>query len=224
VRGLTADEVEEGLVITNNGDAPVDAVLTVIGASLTPEPAIAKGFTITRSYFTLKGEPVELASSAGGLAEIAQNERLVAVVKIESDEAHGRVLLVDHLPSGLEIDNPRLVEGGDIESLAWLKNTLKPQHTEFRDDRFVASFDLASARSGRDGYGGDRGDEGTDDSSAGTLEAAVKASAAVAYIVRAVTPGSFVHPAATIEDMYRPERHARTEAGMLSITSAAKSK
>jgi len=39
-----------------------------------------------------------------------------------------------------------------------------------------------------------------------------------------VTPGSFVHPAATIEDMYRPERHARTEAGMLSITSAAKSK
>jgi uncharacterized protein YfaS (alpha-2-macroglobulin family) len=43
------------------------------------------------------------------------------------------------------------------------------------------------------------------------------ASATVAYIVRAVTPGSFVHPAATVEDMYRPERFARTAAGRLEI-------
>jgi uncharacterized protein YfaS (alpha-2-macroglobulin family) len=39
----------------------------------------------------------------------------------------------------------------------------------------------------------------------------------VAYIVRAVTPGSFVHPAATVEDMYRPTRYARTSAGKLEI-------
>jgi uncharacterized protein YfaS (alpha-2-macroglobulin family) len=35
--------------------------------------------------------------------------------------------------------------------------------------------------------------------------------------VRAVTPGSFVHPAATVEDMYRPTRFARTPAGRLEI-------
>jgi uncharacterized protein YfaS (alpha-2-macroglobulin family) len=52
----------------------------------------------------------------------------------------------------------------------------------------------------------------------------VKASAAVAYIVRAVTPGTFVHPAATIEDMYRPERYARTDAGRLTVTPDAKKK
>ncbi len=39
----------------------------------------------------------------------------------------------------------------------------------------------------------------------------------MAYIVRAVTPGSFVHPAATVEDMYRPSRYARTSAGRLDI-------
>jgi alpha-2-macroglobulin len=44
------------------------------------------------------------------------------------------------------------------------------------------------------------------------------ATATVAYIVRAVTPGSFVHPAATIEDMYRPERYARSGAGTLVVT------
>ena len=44
------------------------------------------------------------------------------------------------------------------------------------------------------------------------LLAGPASAATVAYIVRAVTPGTFAHPAATVEDMYRPERHARTAA------------
>jgi uncharacterized protein YfaS (alpha-2-macroglobulin family) len=220
VRALSAEDVESGVVITNNGETSVDAVVTVIGSSLEPEPAVAKGFTIVRSYFTLDGEPVDLASSGGGVSELAQNERLVAVVKIESDEAHGRVLLVDRLPSGLEIDNPRLVEGGDVSNLEWLKDMLKPQHTEFRDDRFVAAFDL-SAKPATSGDGG--GGSGADEASPNPVSPA-KASAAVAYIVRAVTPGTFVHPAATIEDMYRPERYARTDAGRLTVTSGGTKK
>ena len=225
VRGLSAEEVEKGIVITNNGDANVDAVVSVIGASLEAEPAAEKGFTIQRSYYTLDGEPVDLASAAGGSAEIGQNERLVAVVKIESDEAHGRVLLVDRLPSGLEIDNPRLVEGGDVTNLEWLKDTLKPQHTEFRDDRFVAAFDLSAkpAATANGGAGEAEGESESEDrtEAAPVAVSSAKASAAVAYIVRAVTPGTFVHPAATIEDMYRPERYARTEAGRLTVTSEA---
>ena len=43
-------------------------------------------------------------------------------------------------------------------------------------------------------------------------------SATVAYMVRAVTPGEFIHPAATVEDMYRPERYARSAAGKLTVT------
>jgi hypothetical protein len=38
--------------------------------------------------------------------------------------------------------------------------------------------------------------------------------------VRAVTPGTFVHPAATVEDMYRPQRYARTGAGTLTVAPA----
>ena len=44
-------------------------------------------------------------------------------------------------------------------------------------------------------------------------------TASVAYIVRAVTPGTFVHPAATVEDMYRPDRYARSAAGKLTVTA-----
>ncbi len=224
VRGLSAEEVEKGVVITNNGEASVDAVISVIGVSLEPEPAAAKGFTVTRSYYTLAGEPVDLASASGGASELEQNERLVAVVKVESDEAFGRVLLVDRLPSGLEIDNPRLVEGGDITSLDWLKDTLKPQHTEFRDDRFVAAFDLsakppASSEPPSSSEGGSSEGDATP-----APVATATASAAVAYIVRAVTPGTFIHPAATVEDMYRPERYARTAAGQLTVIANAKAK
>ena len=38
--------------------------------------------------------------------------------------------------------------------------------------------------------------------------------------VRAVTPGTYTHPAATVEDMYRPERHARSATGRLEVTTA----
>jgi uncharacterized protein YfaS (alpha-2-macroglobulin family) len=244
IRSVTAEELEKGLIITNDGDAATDAVVSVIGASLTTEPAISKGFNIERTYYTLDGKQIDLASATGGKSELAQNERLVTVLKITSDEAAGRVLLVDRLPAGLEIENPRLVDSGDVKTLAWLKTTLRPDHTEFRDDRFVAAFNLwdtpssssSSANSSEDD-GGDGNDEGSGDDDGngsgpdttnapaqpGTLRPStlkqVAASATVAYIVRAVTPGSFIHPAATIEDMYRPERYARSGAGTLVVTA-----
>ena len=72
------------------------------------------------------------------------------------------MLLVDRLPAGFEIDNPKLVEGGSTDALAWLETDGEPAHTEFRDDRFVAAFD-----------------RGEDESAFFT----------VAYMVRAVAPG-----------------------------------
>ncbi len=178
-----------GLVLTNTGPQATPTFLTVVGSAKAPEPAYENGFAIKRSYFTLDGEAVDLERAG---ATLKQSDRLVVVLTIESKDPAGRVLLVDRLPAGLEIENPRLVEGGDIKSLSWFKPGLRPNHTEFRDDRFVAAFDFLSA-------------------------GAKVRTAAVAYIVRAVTPGTFVHPAAMVEDMYRPERYARTSGGTLEI-------
>ena len=228
LRSITVDDLAKGITVTNEGDAATDAVISVMGASLTPEPAVSKGFTITRSYYKLDGTAVDVPSASGRTATLAQNDRLVAVVKVESDEEYGRILLADRLPAGLEIENPRLVEGGDISSLSWLKSAVKPEHTEFRDDRFVAAFDLSKSgdSEGSDGNSDTSTDNATDDNTPAAPEApakdassTAKSSATVAYIVRAVTPGKFVHPAATVEDMYRPERYARTGAGTLTITA-----
>ncbi len=215
LRSMTADALAKSpLTVANEGDKPVDAVVTVIGAALTPEPAASKGFTIERSYYTLDGKPVDLESASGGTATVHQNDRFVAVVKLEATDAGGRVLLVDRLPAGFEIENPHLVDSGDIKSLPWLKTTVSPEHTEFRDDRFIAAFNFSAGNT----ENATTTNNGTPD---GTPQAkGPAASATVAYMVRAVTPGAFVHPAATVEDMYHPERYARTAAGKLTVTPA----
>jgi alpha-2-macroglobulin len=192
---LTAHAVStKPVVVANTGPEPVDAVVSIVGAALTPEPAVSNGFKIERAYYTLDGQQVDIASVNGGTASIEQSQRLVTVVTVTANDSGGRVLLVDRLPAGLEIENPRLVSGGDLAALSWLKPTVSLEHAAFRDDKFVAAFDFFRA-----------GDQ--------------HRTATVAYIVRAVSPGTYVHPAATVEDMYRPDLHARTASGTLTITA-----
>ncbi len=238
LRSLTPAELKDGaLTITNNGDTAVDAVISVIGAALTPEPPASKGFKIERQAYTLDGKKVDLASLSGGKAEVKQNDRFVITVKVTSDDTGGRVLVVDRLPAGFEIENPHLVDSGSIAGLSWLKSTTEPEHTEFRDDRFVAAFNFSNVRTSSDSSSENSDsssntveglnqdsvetpDNGSVVTPDGTVQKTPPAvSATLAYIVRAVSPGTFVHPAATVEDMYRPERYARTAAGTLTVSA-----
>ena len=114
----------------------------------------------------------------------------------ESDRGEARyakLLIVDRLPAGLEIDNPALVDGGSVEGFSWLTNDETPAHTEYRDDRFVAAYDRADGQS---------------------------AFINIAYVVRAVAPGHYVYPPATAEDMYDPERYGRTAFGEMEVTGS----
>ena len=177
------------MTIVNRGQAPARVSITVSGRPTLPEPAEEHGYRIERSFFRLDGTPVEANA-------IRQNDRLVVALKItELEAAPARLILVDRLPAGLEIDNPDLFDGGSAENLDWVKATVAPSHTETKDDRFIASFE-------RDG--------------------ADKAEFAIAYVVRAVSPGQYVLPPASIEDMYRPERYGRTGFGAVEISQGAK--
>jgi hypothetical protein len=42
----------------------------------------------------------------------------------------------------------------------------------------------------------------------------------IAYVVRAVSPGHYIHPQAYVEDMYRPDRFGRTATGAVEVTAA----
>jgi len=122
---------------------------------------------------------------------VALNTRLVVVLKITPKRQGGARLIVnDPLPAGFEIDNPNLLRSGDIAALDWLKPNTKTRHTEFRADRFIAAVDWTKT-----------------------------ASFQLAYIVRAISPGRFHHPAASVEDMYRPQFRARTAPGDIVISA-----
>jgi uncharacterized protein YfaS (alpha-2-macroglobulin family) len=118
---------------------------------------------------------------------------VVVVLKItESEARYAKLLVVDRLPAGLEIDNPTLFDSGSIDAFSWLKKDIDPVHAEYRDDRFVAAFDREPGQS---------------------------AFFSVAYVVRAVAPGLYVYPPATAEDMYRPDRFGRTAFGAIEVTA-----
>jgi alpha-2-macroglobulin len=138
-RSYKADAIAGGPIkITNTGDAPVQAVVSVSGSPVTPEPAASNGFKIERNYFTLDGKPADVTKAK-------QNDRFAVVLKItEAKPEYGHIMVADYLPAGLEIDNPHLVSSGDSGTLDWIEDGEEPEHTEFRDDRFTAAIDRAS--------------------------------------------------------------------------------
>ncbi len=124
------------------------------------------------------------------VTEVVQNERYVVVLRFtELNKWPSQVVVTDLLPAGFEIDNPRLVGSADLSNFDWL-GTPDAAHVEFRYDRFTAAFER-TANSPRE--------------------------QTAAYVVRAVTPGVYAHPAAIVEDMYRPQFSARTAAGAMEV-------
>ena len=121
----------------------------------------------------------------------SQGERRVVLLTISANQRRAaRLIINDPLPAGYEIDNPTLVSSGTIDGLPWLNVVTEPAHTAFRTERFVAAVD-----------------RGKPDPSQFQL----------AYVIRAVSPGDFAHPAAQVEDMYRPNLRGRTESGRVEI-------
>jgi len=177
------DELRTGYKVANRGSQALRAVVAVSGSPLVADPAASNGLLIERKYYTPDGSPADIAS-------VTQNTRLVAVLSVASQNGNnetGNFLLTDPLPAGFEIENPALVASGSTASLPWLTDTTWASYTEFRDDRFVASFTSSAAK--------------------------------LAYMVRAVAPGTYAHPGARVEDMYRPEINANLAAGTVTVTA-----
>ncbi|MHC0052163.1 alpha-2-macroglobulin family protein [Actibacterium sp. D379-3] len=160
--------------------------------------------TLTLTTFGIPSDPVPhggngyairrdyftLEGDAVDVNAVQSGGRLVTVIEVTPFErSEARLMISDPLPAGFEIDNPALLRGGDIRALDWLKVTTDTRSTEFRQDRFLAAVDWRSDQPFR-----------------------------LAYIVRATAPGAYRHPAASVEDMYRPDYRAWTDAGRVTVT------
>ncbi len=134
-----------------------------------------------------------LDGEQANVTEAKQNERYVVVLHVtETNQWPSRIVITDLLPAGFQIDNPSLVDSAQLTNFDWI-GEVSAAHTEFRNDRFVAAFNR-SADDNRE--------------------------INVAYVVRAVTPGVYDHPAANVEDMYRPQLSARTATGKMEVVAA----
>lgn len=123
--------------------------------------------------------------------QIKQHDLVVAVISGEAQGSGKRqALVVDLLPAGLEIENARLGHSSAAHEIAWLPQLSETLHTEIRDDRLVAALDL---------------------------DTSAKRSFTLAYLLRAVTPGTYQQPAVYVEDMYQPWQFARGAMGVVQV-------
>ncbi|MBC7739613.1 MAG: alpha-2-macroglobulin family protein [Candidatus Saccharibacteria bacterium] len=169
-------------VVVQNAGKKTTLTVTSFGVPTVPEPAGGNGYAITRSYYTMDGQPASLEGLRSG-------DRLVAVLEVTPfGKGEARLMVTDPLPAGLEIDNPNLITGGSVANLDFLDLATEVAHSEFRQDRFLTAIDRMDNLAFR-----------------------------LAYVLRAVSPGTFHQPAASVVDMYRPDYTAHTDAGTVTV-------
>jgi uncharacterized protein YfaS (alpha-2-macroglobulin family) len=174
---------------TNRGDVPVYAKASVTGTPREDLPPVDEGFSITRTIYTPDGTEADLAN-------VKQNDLMVVVLTGQATSGlDHQALITDLLPAGLEAEIASLVSARQTGDYSWLPKLTTPLYAEYRDDRFVAAFDVY--------------DENND-----------SRNFTFAYLVRAVTPGDYKVPAPTIEDMYKPNYRGRGAAGKTHIAAA----
>jgi alpha-2-macroglobulin len=182
------------------GEVLLDHPLTVrndsgdpLSAAITTVAAPATPLPAGGDGFEISRSYYTMAGEETNVSEARQNERYVVVLTItETNDWPSRIVVTDLLPAGFEIDNPSIVNSANLSNFDWIEE-VQAAHTEFRNDRFVAAFDRA------------QGDN---------------RQITLAYVVRAVTPGVYDHPAAQVEDMYRPQFSARTATGRMEVIGA----
>ncbi|CAK0754046.1 alpha-2-macroglobulin [Azospirillaceae bacterium] len=123
---------------------------------------------------------------------VRQNDVFVITIEGEANTKLYHQALISHLlPAGWEIENRALGAGG-VQELAWLTELTDTVMAEARDDRYVAAVNLSQD----------------------------SAKFKLAFIVRAVTPGSYELPGAQVEDMYKPRFFARQAMGRITVLPA----
>lgn len=127
--------------------------------------------------------------SALNLEDIHQNDVFVMVLEGDAETGlYHQAMAVHALPAGWEIENSNLGAAG-VGDLPWLGELSYPETAEARDDRYVAAIDLT---------------ERNDDFR-------------LAFLVRAVTPGTYELPGAYLFDMYKPAFYARQQVGRITV-------
>ncbi len=182
-------QLAQGVRFSPQGEAPMFASLDIAGIPRQPPAPDNSVIGIERSWFGTDGKPWTPRP-------LKEGEALIVRLSVTSSTNMPDALLTDLLPAGLEIENFNL---GDAKQWADVvvgevkvsdrSSAADVKHEEFRDDRYVAALKLS------------RG-----------------STAHVFYLVRAVTPGTYMVPPPLAEDMYRPDMRGVGRSNPSTIT------
>lgn len=176
-RLLEAKDLATGLTLANNGNNTLYTQLNVVGyPKVAPKPS-QNVLAVQREFLDLTGNPISLTNLKSG-------DLVLATVKVTTSEQVSDALLVDLLPAGLELENQNLSNSSvsleqstdNIRQLMKAMQESDIKHQEYRDDRYVAAFDVSRYK-----------------------------PVVVVYLARAVIPGNYAVPPSYVESMYRPE-------------------
>jgi len=189
---LSAADLRAGIQMSTTGERPLYANLSLSAYPSAALPPKTAPIHVERNWFDLEGKRVSLEAVKPG-------DLLLARLKVNSTERLRDALLVDLLPSGFELENSNLMQNdvlqtlkleGMQQSVADLMAAKSLKHQAFRDDRYVAAFELD-----------------------------VKVNRYLFYLVRVVAPGRSMVPPPRVVDMYRPDLYGLGEsAGVVQIT------
>jgi uncharacterized protein YfaS (alpha-2-macroglobulin family) len=180
---LAGDQIELAV------DQPAHVSARVREARVDAMKPAANGFTLERTYVDAAGKPI---------TSVKAGDMITVKLVVSTTENRQWIALVDPLPAGLEVLNPKLAAGGAQLQRPDAKPPQDPwarrgwvrwDHQELRDDRVQWFADVMGA---------------------GTYE--------LTYQARATIDGTFSAMPASIEAMYQPHLRARTARGTLTVT------
>lgn len=107
--------------------------LKATGYSKTP-PTSSSPLTITRKYMRRDG----VSADTNG---VKQGDTLFVVLEVKnsSNISIPNAAIVDRVPAGFEIENPRL---GQTEGLGWMRDSFQAEYQDMRDDRIQIFGDI----------------------------------------------------------------------------------
>ncbi len=179
-----ASEYDSPAIEISGKKGKVFAVVASQGVKTHGEPRTGgNGLKISRTYFDRSGTSLE--PDALSLGDLVYT--MVEVHNTSGEDLYN-LALVDRLPAGWEIENPRLGRGTLPEGLVDEDDLWQVEYMALRDDRIEVFGALKK--------GG---------------------SVKLLYAVRAVSAGSFHAPPPEIEGMYDPEKWARSQPARVKV-------
>lgn len=181
-----SERASMSLELKEKGSGSVFLILNSEGVRTAPEVRVGgEGLKLKRSWHLPHLETMDVKTLKADLGALIYVELEITNT---TGERVQNIAVVDRLPAGWEIENPRLGRSGTVDWVA--KEALwTPDYVNVRDDRMEAFGSLQAHETKR-----------------------------LVYAVRAVTAGSFTLPSAEAEAMYDSSIWARESAGTVQVS------